>query len=145
MVALIDFNFLFSQLQMAAISRNTAAVAQDFHNAGGGKVNKEWHFVSKIPTKTVSKSPNCKLNEYIGTLSIEIFNLNDDIITNSKMCNIYTDLSDSEAPNHKSTIRQSVSPPAKQINKLNNYVKKRKLYDQHNKENEMIFERQLFN
>lgn len=27
----------YSQLQMAALSRNTASVAQDFHNAGGGK------------------------------------------------------------------------------------------------------------
>lgn len=48
-------NFFFcSQMQMAALSRNTASVAQDFHNAGGG-FKKQQHSPS-LPSSLVSSS-----------------------------------------------------------------------------------------
>lgn len=98
---------LYRQLQMAAISRNTAAVAQDFHNAGGGKTNKEKHFVNQnSAAKTVSKSNNCILNE---ATTIENNNLID-IKTSSKMCN------SNSVIDYRSIMRKNVSPPAKQTN-----------------------------
>lgn len=98
---------------MAVISRNTAAVAQDFHNAGGGKTNKEKHFVNQISAKTVSKSNNCILNEATTNVNNNLI----DIKISSKMCN------SNSVIDFRSIMRKNVSPPAKQTNQ--------------NKENEM--------
>ncbi|XP_031630013.1 protein charlatan [Contarinia nasturtii] len=84
------------QLQMAAISRNTAAVAQDFHNAGGGNQTFpmcELHIYDK-------NSKQQSVNEFLSSNNIKIDAHTTDVMFNQE-----------------SLIEQyfTISPPAKQF------------------------------
>lgn len=91
---------------MAAISRNTAAVAQDFHNAGGGN-------------QTIDTFPTCKL--HIFDKNTKQFN---EFLSSN---NIKIDPNAKNVANLGSMIEQyfTISPPAKQIQQ----------FDQNEKEN----------
>lgn len=81
---------------MAAISRNTSTVAQDFHNAGGGKEKgAAEHGNSAAETKQLMDVPYlCNRNEHISLNKI--------------------------SENILKTFRSSVSPPAKIMTQFEN-------------------------
>lgn len=108
-----------SQLQMAAISRNTASVAQDFHNAGGEKINE-------------SQNANNQ-NITIESRNLKRSKRYDD--TNKSAKNAFAWKIDCAANRNRTTcenvpwpiyycksstiVRQRISPPAKQMAHLN--------------------------
>lgn len=102
-----------SQLQMAAISRNTASVAQDFHNAGGGKINESQNASNKI-IKIESRIQK-RSKRYDDTDTNKFAKLETN--RNRRRCEnvpwpIYY-------PKSSTIVRQRISPPAKQMAYLN--------------------------
>lgn len=89
---------------MVALSRNTASVAQDFHNAGGEKMN-----------ETQMQNVDIK---FLALVQWEIDECNQIEANNSQ---------ENGKSHDGATVRMSISPPAIQINnirlKLNAYCK----------------------
>lgn len=120
---------------MAAISRNTQAVAQDFHNAGGGKTMeiqytkssmKKWHF-----------------NEMNGQKLI-----NNSSVKHSIDCNrnANTKKTKMTVPNQRSIMGPIISPPAMQKQMSNQSLGQPNAFDyEHdNKENDYIVLYRIF-
>ncbi|XP_055313876.1 protein charlatan [Sitodiplosis mosellana] len=114
------------QLQMAAISRNTQCVAQDFHNAGGGK------------TKGIQYAENSmeKLHCYgmNGQKFIRIFLHSIDFNINSNTKN-----TKNTVPDQRLTMGPSISPPANQKQMSDQSLERSISFDhEHNKENNLV-------
>lgn len=100
---------------MAAMSRNTASVAQDFHNAGGEKINEAQNANTKNESTNKSKQYNIYTNKFANITFSSIFDFKSD--DNRNKCEnvrlIYYTKS--------SIVRQRISPPAKQMKYLNRF------------------------
>lgn len=92
--------YVISQLHMAAMSRNTASVAQDFHNAGGGRKGAK-HANIRIEKNTITKSTN-----YTDEFAIKLS-------SGEPRANTYGQ--ENSGFNPQSLVRQSISPPANQM------------------------------
>lgn len=110
---------------MAAISRNTQAVAQDFHNAGGGKTMGVQCIKNSLRKNNCCKMNGQKIiiNEFLHSTVIRIK------INGKNSKNIVADLGLTKGP--------SVSPPAK---KNQNFIKQESnLFDyEYEKENNLV-------
>lgn len=96
----------YSQLQMAAISRNTASVAQDFHNAGGGKINESQN----------ASNQNIKIESRIQKRSTRYDDTDTNKLAKVAFCNRRRCENVPVYYCESSTIvRQRISPPAKRM------------------------------
>lgn len=118
-------------MQMAALSRNTASVAQDFHNAGGGiktlTINTsltEDHIKQMIINHMKTASNELSFHDLSKTAIVINSNL-DDLVEKSASTSVPT--------NQTMTMSKNVSPPALHP------PKKRRKNSTHEKENENVY------
>lgn len=116
---------------MAAISRNTASVAQDFHNAGGGKNNEAQNANNQQNTKNESTNESKRYNILTDKFANNTFSSEFDCKLNgnrNKCENVrpiyYT---------KSSIVRQHISPPAKQMKQLNRFENTNKITEESNR------------
>jgi hypothetical protein len=117
-----SFLYIHSQLQMQALSRNTASVAQDFHNAGG-VFNKKSNFV-------VNNSYNNNNNSVI----------NNNIFNSSTSASIGNSMNNTKGELNKAMSDSPIeSPPAATFERSFDFKRRRKsmLNDKEN-ENELL-------
>lgn len=119
----------FRQLQMAAISRNTQAVAQDFHNAGGGKTMEIQY--------TENSMKKLHFNELNGQKVIRKSSVKHSIDCNR---NANTEKTKMMVPNQRSTMGPIISPPANQKQMSNQSLGQPNAFDceHENKENDLV-------
>lgn len=108
------------QLQMAAISRNTASVAQDFHNAGGEKIIGAQNANNQLTIIEQSKRYDDIYTNKFGKITFSFtFDCCKTNGNRNRKCEnvrpIYYKSSSSSSP----IVRQRISPPAKQMKYLN--------------------------